>query len=73
MYFTAADMGLSLLADFEAAVVGDMSERLQALVLEHDSWLRTNCKRQVLFPPSAHACSLFIKEFSDFKELNKTY
>jgi len=50
-YFTAADMGLSLVPDFEAAVVGDMSEQLQALVLEHDSWLRTNCKRQVHFPP----------------------
>ena len=32
--------------EFEAAVVGDMSTRLQGLVAEHNSWLSTNCQRQ---------------------------
>ena len=39
-------------ADFEAVVVGDMSERLQALVSEHTKWLHTNCKRQAPLPIS---------------------
>ena len=48
-------------ADFEAEMVGDMSEKLPALVAEHNAWLHSNCQRQVcahhtLRPPTHPLC-----------------
>ena len=39
---------LPLAREFEGAVMGDMSQRLQGVVAEHGAWLRSNCTRQVL-------------------------
>jgi hypothetical protein len=41
---------LPLAREFEGAVMGDMSERLQGVVAEHGAWLRSNCARQACSP-----------------------
>ena len=42
---------LPLAREFEGAVMGDMSERLQGIVAEHGAWLRSNCARQAWLRP----------------------
>ena len=48
LFGSSADVAkLPLAREFESAVMGDMSQRLQSVVAEHGAWLRSNCSRQV--------------------------